>query len=239
VGTSDDRVMMTPFHQLVDVALRCNPHPVESEAGSEATGISFQDFAAIAAQAERSPVLSTIALPSVGDQSSSSDEIQPLVDNDSREAADTLMMVGNIADATASDRPRRASRSNVKGSSPSSKVPGAKNKKAKKTAETASEKVKKEPVSNAKVASEPKVPKPAHNLKGPIDGGIDGVTMAPQALNYAEMAYVALERHSGPTRVGHIFREWQRIWPFYAAMTDFDQIKSLNNSIRHNMSLKK
>ena len=195
-----------------------------SPVSSASSSLTFDDFASIVAGSERSPVLGgKLVLPPTEDDS-------PVPDETSREAAAILMSVAEDAESLAPRRTERTSRPTGKAASPPPKVSRLEGKKAK-TAATPSTKVQGEPAPK-------KQKKASFRLKDPVEGAIDGVGMAPQAFTYKVMIYMALKELGRPVRYHEVFECWKRWWPFYANMTEPDHLKSVDNSIRHTMSLR-
>jgi hypothetical protein len=194
-----------------------------SPVSSISSGLTFDEFASIAAESPRSPILGKLVLPPTGDD-------LPVPDETSREAAAILMSVAEDAESLAPRRTQRTSRPTGKAASPPPKTSRPEGKKAK-TAATPSAKVQGEPAPK-------KVKKASLRLKDPVEGAIDGVGMAPQGITYKAMIFATIKEHGGPIRVSQIFEAWQRKWPFYAKMTLHDHLESIDNSIRHTLSLK-
>jgi len=214
---------------------------------SDTSEISFEDFAAIAAKAERSPVFGTIALPAVGDQECMANH--PSSEDNAIEAAQVLMKV--VADNTA-NAPRRAvrlSQPNVQAAPPSSKKskkkPNANGKKVNQG--TIGKKSTTVPIPSAKVKTVP-APKPKDlqhgspkkpeslKLKESFSGGIAGITMAPREP-YTALLFRVLQ-DKGFLRVSQIWTAFKQEWPYYATIKDRKELQSLGNSIRHTLSLK-
>lgn len=209
-----------PIDILANVA-RQQQEQLEQEATGGNGVFSFDQFAELAAKAERSPVNKPIVLPVTGDHAGD--------DDNQREAATILMMVAD--DLTGPRRTQRPSRPAFKAASPSPKEPRAHAKRAK-TAAT--------PLAKAQVGPKPERAKRAsYNLKGYVEGGIEGVTMAPQKYTYADMCILAVEKNGRPTRQCEMFSLFQQIWPYYRNMEDKNHQDSVANSIRHNLSLTK
>jgi hypothetical protein len=194
-----------------------------SPVSSTSSGLTFDEFASIAAESPRSPVLGKLVLPPTEDD-------LPVPDETSREAAAILMSVAEDAESLAPRRTQRTSRPTGKAASPPPKASRSEGKKAR-TAATPSAKVQGE-------SAPKKVVKQSCRLKDPVEGAVDGVGMAPQAFTYKVMIYMALKGLGGPVRYHEVFECWKRWWPFYANMTDPEHLKSLDNSIRHTLSLK-
>lgn len=194
-----------------------------SPVSSASSSLTFDEFASIVAQSKRSPVLGKLVLPQTENDS-------PVSDETSREAAAILMSVAEDPESLAPRRTQRTSRPTGKAASPPPKASRSEGKKAK-TAATPSAKVQGDPAPK-------KQRKPSLRLKDPVEGAIDGVGMAPQGLTYKAMIVATIREHGGPMRVSQIFEAWQRKWPFYANMTREDHLESLDNSIRHTLSLK-
>lgn len=215
------KLSSSQLSDIVDSGLSRSPDSIESDISSESSeGLSFEGFASIAAGAKRSPVLPQVDLPAVDDDTPS------FPDDTSHEAASILMSVAET-ESQVSERPHRTPRPTARGPSTSLKVARPAGKRAK-TATTSTSKA---------VSESTTVKKPSFNLKGKVEGGIDGVTMAPQKIPYKTMCYLAIEKNGGPTRVSEIFQIWREMWPYYKNMTNPEHIKSLDNSIRHNLSL--
>jgi hypothetical protein len=195
-----------------------------SPVSSTSSGLTFDDFAAIAAESKRSPVLGGKRVLEAVD-----DDLPAPSDDNSREAAAILMTVADDHDSHAPRRTQRTSRPTGKAASPAPKTFRSEGKRAK-TAATPSAKVSGEPAPK-------KVKKPSLRLKDPVEGAIDGVGMAPQGVTYKAMIVTTIEEHGRPVRVSEIFAAWKRKWPFYANMTEELHLVSVDNSIRHTLSM--
>jgi hypothetical protein len=195
-----------------------------SPVSSASSSFTFYDFVSLAAEAERSPVLGgkRVLEPTEDDL--------PTTDETSHEAAAILMSVAEDAESLAPRRTQRTSRPTGKAASPPPKASRSEGKKAR-TVATPSAKVQGDPAPK-------KQRKASLRLKDPVEGAIDGVGMAPQGITYKAMIVATLKEHGGPMRVSQIFEAWQRKWPFYANMTREDHLESIDNSIRHTLSLK-
>jgi len=186
-------------------------------------GSILDDFASIAAKSERSPPLGgNRVLEPIEDD-------LPTADETSQQAAAILLSVAENTAPLAPRRTQRTPRPTGKAFSSPFKVSRSEGKKAK-TAATPLAKVQDDPAPK-------KVRQPSFRLKDPVEGAVDGVGMAPQGITYKGMIYKVMKEHGGPVRLHQVWEAWKRMWPFYANMTNPKHIKSLENSIRHTLSL--